>query len=222
MPLPPISQPDLLTKALTHRSALNEKSAEAESYERLEFLGDAVLELLTSEFLFNQYPHQNEGELTAYRSALVRTEMLAKVALEVKLESMVIMGRGEKFSKGPLNTHILADVFEAYLGALFIDQGLSTVKGFLQEQLFPKIETVIAQHSFKDPKSLFQEKMQAKGLPTPFYQVVSESGPDHEKLFVVQVKVIDQVMGEGKGSSKQRAESAAAQNALEQLPGELL
>ncbi len=222
MPLPPISQPKLLTKALTHRSALNEKKTDSESYERLEFLGDAVLELLTSEFLFKQYPNQNEGELTAYRSALVRTEMLAKVALEVNLDSMVIMGRGEKFTQGTLNQHILADVFEAYLGALFLDQGLPTVKSFLEEQLFPKIEAVIAQHSFKDPKSLFQEKMQAKGLPTPFYQVTSESGPDHKKLFVVQVKVIDQIMGEGKGSSKQRAESAAAQNALEQLPGELL
>jgi len=222
MLLPPITQPDLLTKALTHRSALNEKRVEAESYERLEFLGDAVLELLTSEFLFNQYPTQNEGALTAYRSALVRTEMLAKVALEVGLDSLIIMGRGEKFAKGTLNQHILADVFEAYLGALFLDQGLDTVKTVLQTHLFPKIENVIAQHSFKDPKSLFQEKIQAQGLATPFYQVTNESGPDHQKTFIVQVQVNGKVMGEGRGSSKQRAESAAAQNALEQLPAELV
>lgn len=218
MILPTINQSDLFTQALTHRSALNEKTHSRVSYERLEFLGDAVLELLTTEFLFAHYPQHNEGILTAYRSALVRTEMLAKVSISLGLDQLVIMGKGEQLAKGTSNTHILADVFEAFLGALYIDQGLEACKTFLTTHLFPKIEAIITKRSFKDPKSVFQEKIQAKGLPTPRYQVVNELGPDHDKKFTVRVLISNQIWGEGSGTSKQRAESAAAQNALEQRP----
>ncbi len=218
MTLPTIHQTDLLTQALTHRSALNEKAIYLVSYERLEFLGDAVLELLTTEFLFAHFPQHNEGVLTAYRSALVRTEMLAKVSIDLGIDQLVIMGKGEQLAKGTSNTNILADVFEAFVGALYLDQGLEICKTFLATHLCPKIEAVITQRSFKDPKSIFQEKIQANGLPTPRYQVVGELGPDHNKKFTVRVLINNQVWGEGSGTSKQRAESAAAQNALEQMP----
>lgn len=217
MSLPIIKQAKLLEKALTHRSALNEKKQAAESYERLEYLGDAVLELAASEFLYQNFPDEAEGKLTAYRSALVRTEMLAEVSKAVGLDRLIIMGKGERLSKGTSNTNILADAFESFVGALYLDSDFQTVKDFLKINLFHHIQKVIKEHSYKDPKSLFQEAIQARGLQTPSYQVVSEEGPDHGKSFTVRAKIGDQIWGEGRGSSKQRAERDAAQHALEKI-----
>jgi len=217
MTLPTIKDQALLKKALTHRSALNENKQNEESYERLEYLGDAVVELLASEFLYQNFPKEAEGKLTAYRSALVRTETLAQVAKTIGLDQLIIMGKGERSSKGISNIHILADVFESFIGALYLDSNLDTVRDFLKTHLFYQIDQVIEDHSYKDAKSLFQEKVQAKGLQTPHYQVISQQGPDHKKLFTVTVKIADQTWGEGQGSSKQRAQRAAAQKALEKM-----
>lgn len=219
-PLPNFQNPQLLNLALTHRSALNEKLSEAsESNERLEFLGDAVLELLTTKYLFDQYPDEPEGVLTAYRSSLVKTTTLAKLATELGLGERLIMSKGEEGGGGRANESLLADTFEAVLGALYLDQGLEAVEQFLNTHLFPKFDEIKAQGLYKDAKSQLQELVQAQGKPTPLYQVLSEVGPDHDKQFQVAVLVEDQILAKGSGKSKQSAHQSAAQTALNKLEG---
>lgn len=219
-PLPNFQNPQLLNLALTHRSALNEKLSEAsESNERLEFLGDAVLELLTTKYLFDQYPDEPEGVLTAYRSSLVKTTTLAKLATELGLGERLIMSKGEEGGGGRANESLLADTFEAVLGALYLDQGLEAVEQFLNTHLFPKFDEIKAQGLYKDAKSQLQELVQAQGKPTPLYQVLSEVGPDHDKQFQVAVLVEDQILAKGSGKSKQSAQQSAAQTALNKLEG---
>jgi ribonuclease-3 len=215
------SNKDLLTTALTHRSALNEKiSTSVESNERLEFLGDAVLELVTTRFLFDNHPADQEGLLTAYRSALVKTETLAELSLELGLGNELYMSKGEEATGGRTNIGILADSFEALLGALYLDQGYDAVEALLQEILFPKLPEIKKKKLYRDGKSLLQEVVQAKGFNSPRYEVISEEGPDHDKEFTVAVFVNDEELGRGAGKSKQSAQQVAAREALEKYQGE--
>lgn len=216
--LPSFINQDLLVTALTHRSALNEKiSSSLESNERLEFLGDAVLELITTQFLFHTCPDDPEGVLTAYRSALVKTTTLAEVAEELGLGEQLHLSKGEEATGGRTNPGLLADTFEAVIGALFLDQGFDSVSNFLNQHLFIKFETIKQQKLYRDSKSHLQELVQAQGRGTPEYTVVSESGPDHDKEFTVSVKVEHTVIGQGTGKSKQLAQQAAAEMALNSL-----
>lgn len=218
--LPEFNNQQLLITALSHRSSLNEVNSgttATESYERLEFLGDAVLELVTTEFLFEQFPDEPEGVLTSYRSSLVKTTTLAQVARELKLGEKMFMSKGEEATGGRENDGLLADVFEAVIGALYLDQGFKAVKQFLAEQLFPKFAEIKSKKLYRDSKSLLQEVVQAKGLPTPVYDVIAEQGPDHDKTFTVEVKVNNQVVGKGTGKSKQLAQQEAASQALERF-----
>lgn len=212
---------DLLTTALTHRSALNEQiSTSKESNERLEFLGDAVLELATTRFLFDKHPDDQEGLLTAYRSALVKTETLAEVSIELGLGEELYMSRGEEATGGRTNVGILADSFEAFLGAMYLDQGYDAVVSFLEKKLFTKLDDIKKHKLYRDGKSLLQEVVQSKGLGAPQYKVIAEHGPDHDKEFTVAVLISDKEMGRGTGRSKQNAQQAAARQALEKYDQE--
>jgi ribonuclease III len=213
--LPTFVNQDLLHTALTHRSALNESiSSSPESNERLEFLGDAVLELATTEYLFKKFPNEPEGILTAYRSALVKTTTLAELAQELGLGEKLYMSKGEEATGGRQNTGLLADTMEAVLGALYLDQGYETVKEFLHAYLFVKFDDIKEQKLYRDAKSSLQEVVQAQGFEAPTYEVVHESGPDHDKQFTVRVLVDNKEVGRGEGKSKQTAQQAAAQAAL--------
>lgn len=219
--LPTFRNQHLLTTALTHRSALNEGVSTApESNERLEFLGDAVLELATTEFLFDSYPDEPEGVLTAYRSALVKTTTLAEVATAIGIGDRLFMSKGEEAGGGRENPSLLADTLEAIIGALYLDQDFVTVKEFLAKTLFPKFAQIKQAKLYKDAKSSLQEVVQAKGFAAPLYEVVGEQGPDHDKEFTVQVKVGTQVTGQGRGKSKQQAQQEAARQALEKYENE--
>lgn len=221
--LPSFRNPDLLMIALSHRSSLNEQSSgttSTESNERLEFLGDAVLELVTTQFLYDKLPSEPEGMLTAYRSALVKTTTLAEVARELGLGERLYMSKGEEATGGRNNEGLLADVMEAVIGALYLDQGLEAVIEFLKVHLFVRFDEILAQRLYKDHKSMLQEVVQAQGLPTPAYEVIKEEGPDHEKEFTVQVLVNGQVKGSGLGKNKQQAQQQAAMAALKEF-GEL-
>lgn len=216
--LPKFKDPSLLMTALSHRSSLNEASsgtAATESNERLEFLGDAVLELVTTQFLFEKFPAEPEGVLTSYRSALVKTTTLAEVARDLNLGKKMYMSKGEEATGGRENESLLADVTEAVIGALYLDQGYEKVEKFLQKHLFPKFEEIKKKRLYKDSKSFLQELVQSKGFSTPSYEVVKEVGPDHDKEFTVQVLVDGKVKGTGVGKSKQLAQQSAAEQALD-------
>lgn len=216
MSLPAFNQLHLLTTAFTHRSALNEKiSNSKESNERLEFLGDAVLELLTTRFLFDACPHEPEGVMTAYRSALVKTTTLAKVARNLGIGDKIYMSKGEEATGGRNNPGLLADTFEAVIGALYLDKDLKAVNQFLEKYLFTEFEHIKKHKLYKDAKSQLQEIVQAQGFETPTYRVVREVGPDHNKQFTVKVSVGKVKRGEGKGLSKQQAQQAAAKQAIQ-------
>lgn len=216
MNLPVFKNQALLTTALTHRSALNEHlSTSPESNERLEFLGDAVLELVTTKFLFHHLPNDQEGMLTAYRSALVKTTTLAEVSKSLQLGEKLYMSRGEEASGGRENTSLLANALEAFLGALYLDQGIDVVETFLQEHLFPRFDEIRSKKLYKDPKSQLQELAQARGMGAPEYIVVDEKGPDHDRVFTVKVKIGGKESGSGQGKSKQLAQQAAAQTVLD-------
>lgn len=219
--LPEFKNQDLLITALTHRSALNEKeqsgTTSSESNERLEFLGDAVLELASTIFLYHERPTDAEGMLTTYRSALVRTETLADLAKELGLDQRMYLSKGEEAGGGRDNPGLLADLLEAVIGALYLDQGFSVVENFLSQVLFPKFSEILASKAYRDQKSLLQEAVQARSLPTPAYRVIKEEGPDHNKTFTVEVLVDKEVWGLGQGNSKQRAQQAAASMALKKI-----
>ncbi len=217
MQLPEFTNPELLKTALTHRSALNEGSEFTESNERLEFLGDAVLELATTEYLYTRYPDVQEGLLTAYRSALVKTTTLAEVAKDLGAGEMIYMSNGEEATGGRENAGLLADTTEALIGALYLDQGYKAVTDFLSEVLFIRFDEILENRLYKDAKSHLQEVVQAQGFETPVYEVVTEVGPDHDKEFTVRVLVNGKVMGSGVGRSKQLAQQDAAQKAIERF-----
>ncbi len=205
----------LLTRAMTHRSYLNEHPDALEDNERLEFLGDAILDFLVGEWLYNRFPEMEEGELTQMRSALVQTNQLAAFSREIKLENTIRLGKGETKSGGKLRNTLLCDVFEAFIGALFLDKGIDVVRGFINPLLEGAINEIIELHKNEDPKSLLQEWAQANGYSTPKYLTKSVTGPDHAKVFEIEVKVNNKIMGSGIGKSKQSAEKNAAQKALE-------
>ena len=208
----------LLAQAFIHRSYLNEaKQPGLESNERLEFLGDAVLELITSEYLYLQLPDKPEGELTNLRSSLVKTATLSQVALELELGQYLKMSHGEEQGGGRTNLSLLANTVEALIGAIYLDQGISAANHFAAQHIFSRLEQIIAKNLHHDYKSTLQEKIQAQGRATPTYHLVSEIGPDHHKEFTIEVKVDQQSLGIGRGASKQKAESSAAKNALEKL-----
>jgi ribonuclease-3 len=213
----PIKNQELLKTALTHRSYLNEHKSVTTHNERLEYLGDAVIELIVSEFLFNKFPQKPEGDLTAIRSAMVRTETLAQVATSLEFGKNLKMSKGEEASGGKTNVALLANTFEAVIGALYLDQGFESVKSFLKTHLFVKLDEIMEKSLYKDFKSTLQETVQASGKNTPEYSVIKEEGPDHDKVFTVEVKVDNQILSQGKGKNKQTAQQQAAANALEKI-----
>ena len=202
---------ELLTQALVHRSYLNENKDFFESNERLEFLGDAVLSILTSEYLYKKFPKYPEGQLTNTRSVLVRGKTLAEVAKSLHLGEFLLMSRGERDSGGAKNSALLADATEALIGAIYLDQGLEATRKFLEEYLFAKDFEAI------DFKSVAQEVAQAKLKLSPKYKVIKSVGPDHDKTFTVGLFLNEELTGVGEGKSKQEAEQAAAKVALEKL-----
>lgn len=207
---------DLLIEALTHRSYLNEHREYAGSHnERLEFLGDAVLELSATDFLFKKYPTKPEGELTAYRAALVNTVSLAESSQLLGVNEYLLLSKGESKDTGRARDVILADAFEAIIGAIYLDQGYAAAEAFIAKNLFNKIDTIIEKRSYQDAKSRFQELAQEKKGITPVYETLSEVGPDHDKRFTVGVFIGSSEIARGTGQSKQEAEQSAASAALD-------
>jgi len=206
--------PALLEQAFVHRSYLNENDFPLGHNERLEFLGDAVLELVVTEYLYHKFMNKPEGELTALRSALVKKETLKQVSDELKLYQYLKLSKGEAKSASNQIT-ILANVVEALVGSIFLDGGIQPAKDFLAKYLLPKLDVIMANQAYVDAKSQFQEIAQEKIGITPIYKVVAESGPDHNKSFEVAVCLGDKEIARGTGSSKQAAEMAAAESALE-------
>lgn len=204
-----------LEGAFFHRSYLNESRHARASNERLEFLGDAVLSFLTSHFLYTTYPNYPEGILTNIRSSLVKTKSLSDVAQELHLGELLMLSKGEEDSGGRANPSLLADVFEALLGAVFLDQGMQMAKKLLDTYLFPKTAAIVENKQYVDYKSMLQEIVQEQSRISPTYRVSKSEGPDHNKTFWVDAIVGEAVVGVGQGKSKQEAEQAAAANALE-------
>lgn len=206
---------DLLRQALIHRSWLNENPEPGlEHNERLEFLGDAVLELAVTDHLYKNYPNP-EGELTNWRAALVNYQNLALVASALGLNDFLMLSRGEAKDTGRARQVILANAMEAVIGAIYLDQGYLAANGFVAKNILSGLADIIENRLYKDAKSLFQEKSQEKHGITPNYRVLSESGPDHDKIFEVGVYLGDELAGTGSGSSKQEAEQRAAEDALQ-------
>lgn len=214
------SDPLLLSRALTHSSYLNEFPDALEDNERLEFLGDAVLDFVVGVWLYNHYPEMSEGDLTRVRAALVRTEQLAKFGRQIDIGRALRLGRGEEESGGRHRDAMLCAVFEALIGAQTLDSGVSTVEDFMSPLLKKAAGEILVDRRDRDAKSLLQERVQAQGYSAPDYQVSSESGPDHDKSFEVNVSIKGTVYATGSGSSKQSASMSAAQNALEKLEKE--
>lgn len=215
--LPQIKDKKLLEEALTHRSFLNESREKISSNERLEFLGDSILSFIVSTYLFKEYPDFNEGKLTNLRSLLVNTKMLAALAKECDLGSKLRLSKGEEESGGRNNPSLLADSFEAFIGALFLDQGIEAVKKFINSTVIPEAKDFLENNSLKDPKSKLQEYVQSKKKGSPIYKVLTEEGPAHARKFTIGVYVDDVLFGQGEGKSKQTAEEAAAQTALSKI-----
>ncbi len=207
---------DLLKQAFTHRSFLNEhRDTELVHNERLEFLGDAVLELIVTEHLYGKYPDKNEGELTSYRSALVNAITLSDAASKIGMNEYLLLSKGEAKDMGRARQIILANTIEALIGAIFLDQGYELAKYFISNNIFYLIEKIVADETWLDAKSEFQEQAQEHEDTTPSYKTIKEEGPDHDKKFTVAVYLGSNKVAEGEGKSKQEAEQTAAQNALE-------
>lgn len=206
----------LLQTAFTHRSYLNENRSEGgEHNERLEFLGDAVLELSSTDFLYKKYPERPEGELTAFRAALVNTQSISAVAEELGMNDFLRLSKGEAKDTGRARQYILANTYEAFIGAVYLDQGYDAADAFINRTLLPKIDEIVAQRLWQDAKSFFQEKVQEVYSVTPSYQVLSEVGPDHDKKFIAAACINEDTIAQGEGRSKQEAEQAAARKAIE-------
>jgi len=206
---------DLLRTAVTHRSYLNEnRSYKLDHNERLEFFGDAVLELVVTEYLYQNFPNP-EGELTNWRAALVNKDMLSNVSRGLRVENFLLMSRGEAKDTGRARDYLLANALEAIIGAVYLDKGYGAAKKFISESVLIHLDEVIKSKLYIDPKSNFQEEAQARVGITPNYRVLSESGPDHDKKFIVGVYLEDEEVAQGEGVSKQQAQREAARNALE-------
>lgn len=206
----------LLRQAFTHRSYINEnKNTKLQHNERLEFLGDAVLELVVTNFLYEKYPNKPEGDLTTYRSALVNSVTLAEVASNMAMNDYLLLSKGEAKDTGRARQFILANTFEAVVGALYLDQGYDAVKTFIEKNIFIFADKMIERGGLVDAKSQFQEKAQEKTGTTPSYKLLKEFGPDHDKSFTVAVLIGKEQVATGEGKSKQEAEQNAALRALE-------
>ncbi len=206
---------DLLTEALTHRSYLNEYPKWSLPHnERLEYLGDAVLELMVSEELFEKFPSQPEGRLTVLRAALVNYQILAKVAERIGLQEFIMMSRGERKDTGKAREVILANAMEALIGAIYLDQGFAVAKKFIDAYVMVNLDEVLKTKSYKDAKSELQEVIQERLKLTPTYDVVAEEGPAHKRMFTMGVYFGTTLIATGEGTSKQEAEADAAKNAL--------
>lgn len=205
----------LLEQAFTHRSYINEnRSQEREHNERLEFLGDAVLELAVTEFLFAKYPDKPEGDLTSYRAALVNTVSISDAAVKLGMNEFLLLSRGEAKDTGRARQIILANAFEAVIGAIYLDKGYEPAKQFIAAQLFHKTDEVVLKGLWQDAKSRFQEVAQEKNGVTPSYDLINQTGPDHDKRFVVGVYLNGERIASGEGRSKQEAEQVAAEKAI--------
>jgi ribonuclease-3 len=207
----------LLTRSLTHRSYINENPDALEDNERLEFLGDAVLDFIVAAWLYNRYPEMTEGDLTLVRTALVRTEQLADFARKIDLGQAMRLGQGEIVSGGRFRQTLLCAGFEALIGGIYLDRGVKAVEDFFEPLIQEAIEEILVDGHPRDPKSLLQEWTQARGQEPPVYQTIRESGPDHEKVFEVNVSVNGLVSGLGIGNSKREASKLAAREALDKL-----
>lgn len=209
------NEPSTLVMAFTHRSYINEHKKSAENHnERLEFLGDAVLELSVTQFLYTNYK-EPEGILTNWRSALVRTESIGAAAVRLNFESMLRLSRGEKRGSHRARQQILANSFEAVIGAIYVDQGYEVASKFIHENIISTFPQILETGSWRDPKSYLQEVSQEQDNQTPIYRVLSEVGPDHDKVFTLGVFVGSKLRGSGAGSSKQAAQQKAAEEALQ-------
>jgi ribonuclease-3 len=212
------SNRELLARALTHRSFVNEHPDEAlDDNERLEFLGDAVLDFLVGAWLYNHFPWMREGELTRLRSALVRTEQLAAFARRMDFGPALRLGRGEDHGGGRSSEGLLCATFEAVIGAMFIDKGLDPVFTFIEPLLIESSEHILSFHKDQDAKSIFQERIQALGYPPPTYRLAGHRGPEHQKTFIMELVVDGAVYASGEGLSKAAAAKAAAQAGVERL-----
>jgi ribonuclease-3 len=210
------NNPDLLKQAVVHRSYLNEHpDFRLNHNERLEFLGDAVLEIIVTEYLFENFPETPEGDLTNWRASLVNSKMLASVAKEIELEKLLYLSRGEsKDNNSKARNYILANAVEALIGAIYIDQKTEPAKRFIFKYIISKLDNILKNELYLDPKSKFQEKAQEECSITPHYKIISESGPDHNKIFEVGLYLGDEMISRGKGTSKQEAQVDAAQNGI--------
>jgi len=212
----------LLQRALTHRSYINENpNYPLEDNERLEFLGDAILDFITGEYLYHRFPEMAEGQLTNFRSALVRTETLANFASDLNLGEFLYLGKGEEDGGGRKRKAILCDAFEAVIGALYLERGIDSTRQFVQQMIEPALKEILNADTQKDAKSRLQEVSQSHFQMTPTYRTIKEEGPDHAKEFTVEALVGDKSYGYGCGFSKQSAAQAAAEKALENLQQEL-
>ena len=208
---------NLLKQAFVHRSYINENPKMGLSHnERLEFLGDAVLEILVTEYLYKKYPNQTEGELTAYRSALVNATILSEVASNLGMNNFLLLSKGEAKDTGKARQYILANTFESFIGALYLDQGYEKSKEFIKKMLIGYLDEIISKKLWRDAKSYVQEKAQEEFGITPSYKVMKEFGPDHDKQFTVSIFFGDNIVASGIGKSKQEAEQKAAEKALEE------
>lgn len=202
--------------AITHRSYLNEhRDATQDHNERYEFLGDAVLELVVTDYLFHKYLGKPEGELTAIRAALVNTNSLSETSTRLGINEHLLLSKGEAKDMGRARQYILANAFEAIVGALYLDQGYEAAAGFIAEKLFSRTDTIVAKRLWQDAKSRFQELAQEHVGVTPNYETIGQEGPDHDRVFTVGVYLRDEKIAEGKGRAKQEAEQQAAEKALE-------
>lgn len=205
----------ILLTAVTHRSYLNEnRDATHDHNERFEFLGDAVLELVVTDFLFKKYPEKAEGELTAIRAALVNTNTLSDTSTELGVNDFLLLSKGEAKDTGRARQYILANVFESIVGAIYLDQGYEQARDFIGEQLFMRTEKIVEGRLWQDAKSRFQEKAQEFKSVTPTYKTLNEEGPDHDRTFTIGVYLGDELIAKGVGLSKQEAEQEAAEGAL--------
>lgn len=207
----------LLRQAFAHRSYLNESKEIRQSNERLEFLGDSILSFLTSEYLYQTFPDYPEGTLTNIRSSLVKTKSLCEIASTLGLGELLLLSRGEEESGGRTNPSLLADTFEALLGAIYLDRGIDPAKKFLETYVFAKTQSIIEQKSYIDYKSLLQEIIQEQSKISPTYHVTKSEGPDHAKTFWIDAYASERILGSGIGKSKQEAEQQAAANSLEKM-----
>lgn len=215
----PIKDARLIGRALTHRSYINEHPEALEDNERLEFLGDAVLDFVVGAWLYNHFPEMTEGEMTRLRAALVSTDRLGDFGAQIRIGQALRMGNGEEESGGRRRLAMLCNAFEALVGAIYLEAGVQAVEAFVDPLLAKAVSQIRAGKADRDPKSMLQEWVQARGLGAPMYHIVSESGPDHSKYFHVEVVVDGKAIGSGEGRSKQAASKAAATEAMKKLEG---